>query len=89
MCCGSFFVDAMNSGGHVKDALGQFDPLAGALVDDLIEQLQHKVVREAGFQYLQLTHIQVAPGGVRLLVQPLDDGRVRASSCRLSGAIFK
>ena len=64
----------MNSGGHVKDALGQLDPLAGALVDDLIQQLQHEVVGEAGLQHLQFAHIQIAPGGVRLLVQPLDDG---------------
>ena len=34
----------VNGGGHIKDALGQLDPLAGALIDDLIEQLQDEVV---------------------------------------------
>ena len=43
------FIDAVDGGGHVKDALGQFNPLAGTLVDDLIEQLQNEIIREAGF----------------------------------------
>jgi hypothetical protein len=74
MGCGSFFINPMNSGGHVKDTLGQLDPLAGALVDDLIEQFQDEVVGELGLQHLQFAHIQIAPGCVRLLIQPLDDG---------------
>lgn len=32
-------INPVDSGGHIKDPLGQLDPLAGALVDDLIEQL--------------------------------------------------
>ena len=75
----------MNSGGHVKDTLGQLDPLAGAFVYDLVEQLQHKVIGKAGFQYLQLAQVQVAPGGVRLLVQPLDDGPQRCAPWTSSG----
>ena len=64
----------MDSSGHVKDTLGQLDPLAGAFVYDLIQQLQDEVVRKSRLQHLQLAQVQVAPGGVRLLIQPLDDG---------------
>lgn len=64
----------MDSSGHVKDTLGQLDPLAGAFVYDLIQQLQDEVVRKSRLQHLQLAHIQIAPGCVRLLIQPLDDG---------------
>ena len=64
----------MYGSGHIKHSLRQLDPEAGALVDDLIEQLQDEIIGIAGLQHLQLTHIQVSPGCVRLLVEPLDDG---------------
>ena len=66
--------NSMYGGGHVKYALRQLDPETGALVDDLIQQLQNEIIRIAGLQHLQFTYIQVPPGGVRLLVEPLDDG---------------
>ena len=52
-------INPVNGRSHVKDALGQLDPLAGALVDNFIEQLQHEVVRKMGLQHLQLAHVQV------------------------------
>ena len=64
----------MDSCGHVKDALGQFDMLTGALVDDLVEQLQNEVVGEPGFQHLLVCRVGFCfdgpppnfwPGGVR------------------------
>lgn len=60
----------MHRRGHVKHALRQLDTLAGALVDDLIKQLQRKVIRIAWLLHLQLAQIQIAAGGVRLLIEP-------------------
>ena len=64
---------AMHRRGHIKHALRQFDALAGALIDDLIEQLQRKIVRIARLLHLQLAQIQIATGGVSLLIEPLDN----------------
>ena len=63
----------MHRRGHVKHALRQLDALAGALVDNLIEQLQRKVIRIARLLHLQLAQIQIAAGGVRFLIEPLDN----------------
>lgn len=60
--------------GHIKHTLRKLYPAAGALVNDLIQQLQDEVIRIPGLQHFQLAHVQIPPGGVRLLVQPLDDG---------------
>ena len=63
----------MHRRGHIKHALRQLDALAGALIDDLIEQLQRKIVRIARLLHLQLAQIQIATGGVSLLIEPLDN----------------
>ena len=63
----------MHRRGHIKHAFRQFDALAGALIDDLIEQFQRKIVRIARLLHLQLAQIQIATGGVSLLIEPLDN----------------
>ena len=67
--------------GHIKHALRQLDALAGALVDDLIEQLQRKVIRIARLLHLQLAQIQIAAGGVSLFIEPLDNALYGVGRC--------
>ena len=40
-----FSIHPMHLRGHVKHALREFDAQAGAFVDELIQEFQHKVVR--------------------------------------------
>ena len=69
----------MHRRGHIEHTLRQLHPAAGALVDNLIQQFQDEIVRVPGLQYLQLAHVQIPPGGVRLFVQTLDDGGYAAA----------
>ena len=56
-----FLINTMYRRGHVEHALRQFHTAAGALVDDLVEQLQNEIVRVPGLQHLQLANIQITP----------------------------
>ena len=43
----SFFIHPMHLRGHVEHALRQLDAQAGSFVDQLIQELQHEIVRVA------------------------------------------
>ena len=58
---------------HVKHALRQLDTQTGALVDELIEELQHKIIRIAWFQNFKLADIQIPSCSIGFFVQALDD----------------
>lgn len=58
---------------HVKHALRQLDTQTGALVDELIEELQHKIIRIAWFQNFKFADIQIPSCGIGFFVQALDD----------------
>ena len=47
-----FLINPMYCRRHIKHTLRQLHPAAGALVDDLIQQLQNKIVRVPGLQHL-------------------------------------
>ncbi len=79
----------MYGGSHIKYSLRQLDPETGALVDDLIEQLQKEVIRIAGLQHLQFAYIQIPPGGVGLLVETLDDRSDRIALGLHAGLILE
>ena len=47
--------DPMNGRCHIENALRQTHTLAGFLVQNLIEQLEHKIIGILRLQYLQFT----------------------------------
>lgn len=42
-----FFLHPMHLRGHVEDTLRQLDAQAGSFVDQLIQELQHEIIRVA------------------------------------------
>ena len=58
---------------HIKYTLRQFDAEAGCLVDQIVQELQDKVICKTGFQNLQFADVQISARHIGFLVESLDD----------------
>ena len=54
-CIVLLLINAVNGRCHIENALRQTHTLAGFLVQNLIEQLEHKIIGILRLQYLQFT----------------------------------
>ena len=84
-----FSIHPMHLRRHIEHALRELDTQAGAFVDQLVQELQHEIVRVARLQDLQLADVQIAPRGVRFFVQALDDALDRVALGAHLGLVLK